>query len=481
MAYIHQLIENRVIVTKTITTKKQNKKRYGEFIKSIFILMDLICLNFISIGIVVFSGLVLNNFYFIVFFNLSWLFLNFFIRRNNFDRNIETLRILFNDLKLVFIHFLFIASFSQFIFLPDLNILNLGIWYLVFLPGLAISRIVLFFLLIEYRKQGYNYRKIAIVGGGPIGHELHEFIKNNLKLGYKFCGIFDEKVSQEKSDLYKGNIEDLFNYCSHNKVDDIFCALSSNKSKEIHQIMEFADNNLIRFRLIPDFKMLFNPNKKIDLSFYDGIPVLTPRHEPLENVHNRLIKRGFDIFFSFFMITICISLILPLLAILIKLSSKGPVFFKQLRTGKDNKEFYCYKFRTMVVNPDADKTQATKNDYRITKLGAFLRKTNLDELPQFFNVLKGEMSVVGPRPHMLLHTEEYSKKINKYMVRHLIKPGITGWAQVNGYRGNTANKFLMEKRVEHDMWYLENWSLWLDIKITFLTTWNVFKGEKNAY
>ena len=171
----------------------------------------------------------------------------------------------------------------------------------------------------------------------------------------------------------------------------------------------------------------------------------------------------------------------PVLAILIKLNSKGPIFFVQDRSGEDNRSFKCIKFRTMQVNSDADKKQATKEDARITKIGAFMRKTNLDELPQFFNVLWGNMSVVGPRPHMLTHTEEYRKRIDNYLVRHYAKPGITGWAQVNGFRGETKTLDAMEGRVKHDIYYIENWSFLLDLKIVWLTVWNMIRGEENAY
>lgn len=278
--------------------------------------------------------------------------------------------------------------------------------------------------------------------------------------------------------LYKGQVEELKDYCLNNKVDEIFCTLPMAEVDKINDIMDFADNHLIRFRLIPEFGAL---NKRMGISFYENVPVLTPRYEPLENTWNRIMKRGFDIFFSLAVISFIFPFLLPIVAILIKLSGKGPVFFRQLRTGKDNKSFYCYKFRTMTVNKDSDKVQATKGDARITKIGAFLRKTSLDEFPQFFNVLEGHMSIVGPRPHMLLHTEEYSKMINKFMVRHLIKPGITGWAQVSGYRGNTEESEMMVKRIEHDNWYVENWSLWLDIKIIFLTVINAVRGEENAF
>ncbi|TGD82217.1 exopolysaccharide biosynthesis polyprenyl glycosylphosphotransferase [Hymenobacter wooponensis] len=192
-------------------------------------------------------------------------------------------------------------------------------------------------------------------------------------------------------------------------------------------------------------------------------------------------KRAFDFLFSLCVTVLFLSWFIPLIAIIIKLDSRGPIFFKQLRTGKHNKPFYCLKFRSMRLNADADHKQATKGDARITKFGAFMRKTNIDELPQFINVLRGEMSVVGPRPHMLKHTEDYSRLIDNFMVRHLVAPGITGWAQVTGYRGETKETEAMEKRVNTDIWYIKNWSFMLDLKIVLLTVKQTFKGNENAY
>jgi len=193
-------------------------------------------------------------------------------------------------------------------------------------------------------------------------------------------------------------------------------------------------------------------------------------------------KNGFfDIIFSLLVISLILSWLLPVLAILIKLNSRGPIFFVQLRSGKNNQTFKCYKFRTLHVNPDADVKQVTLNDARLTRLGKFLRKTNLDELPQFINVLMGKMSVIGPRPHMLKHTEDYSKILNEYMIRHFLKPGVTGWAQVNGFRGEIKKEDQLRKRIEYDIWYMENWSLWLDLRIVFLTIYVTLKGDKNAF
>jgi putative colanic acid biosynthesis UDP-glucose lipid carrier transferase len=211
------------------------------------------------------------------------------------------------------------------------------------------------------------------------------------------------------------------------------------------------------------------------------MPVLTLRYEPLEDLTNRIKKRLFDIIISFFVTVFILSWLIPLISLLIWLDSKGPVFFIQMRSGKSNHEFKCLKFRSMKVNGLANLKQATKNDQRLTRIGKFLRRTNLDEFPQFLNVLKGNMSIVGPRPHMLKHTDEYSKATDQYMIRHFLKPGITGWAQVNGLRGEINSIQKLKSRVEHDVWYMENWSIWLDLKIIFLTVFNTIKGDKNAF
>jgi putative colanic acid biosynthesis UDP-glucose lipid carrier transferase len=246
----------------------------------------------------------------------------------------------------------------------------------------------------------------------------------------------------------------------------------------IKDLADFCDDNFIYFKIAPDFRGLVQ--KKVNIDFYENIPIMTFRREPLGIYFNRVVKRSFDIAFSLMVICFIFPFVIPVIAFLIKLESKGPVFFKQLRPGKKNKLFECYKFRTMRVNNQTE-LQATKADPRVTKVGKFLRKTSMDELPQFFNVLLGDMSVVGPRPNLITQLEEYSKIIDKYAVRHFVSPGITGYAQVNGYRGETKQVQLMQKRVEYDVMYMENWSFFLDLKIIFLTVWNMIKGEENAY
>ncbi|MBE9585795.1 undecaprenyl-phosphate glucose phosphotransferase [Mucilaginibacter sp. JRF] len=345
----------------------------------------------------------------------------------------------------------------------------LGFWKLIFLGIRRSDRALLL-----------DSRSAIIIGAGRIGTDLSNFFNNNPSRGYTVVGFFDDNPNKLRNEaLYLGSTSDSINYAINNRVDEIFCTLPSTEAKKIEMLMLEADKNLIRFKFIPDY---YDYGIKPTLiQSFGHIPVISIRPEPLENILNRAIKRIFDISFSLFIILFVFSWLFPILAIIIKMQSKGPVFFVQARSGRDNKSFNCYKFRSMKVNNDSDNKQATKNDDRVTKIGKFMRKTSLDELPQFFNVLIGNMSVVGPRPHMLKHTEEYSALIDRFMVRHFLKPGITGWAQVRGLRGETKTTEDMMARVEADVWYLENWSFLLDLKIIFLTFWNAVRGEENAY
>ncbi len=331
------------------------------------------------------------------------------------------------------------------------------------------------------RKYWVTYKKVVIVGASSVGLELYKYINANPHLGFKVEGLFEDEATTLTNCEYKvlGKVEDCFKYVLSNGVTEVFSALPLQELDKAKVLMQEADKHMIRFRLVPDVKAYFNKNILLDQ--YGDLAILTPRREPLDNKANEIIKRAFDIFFSLLVIFLLLSWLIPLLAIIIKLDSKGPVFFRQLRSGKENRPFYCYKFRSMHVNANADTAQAHKGDARITRVGAILRKTSMDELPQFFNVLKGEMSVVGPRPHMLKHTHDYSLLIGNFMVRHFLTPGITGWAQVNGYRGETKETAAMSNRVNADLWYLENWTLLLDLKIIVLTIWQTLRGNINAF
>ena len=332
-----------------------------------------------------------------------------------------------------------------------------------------------------YRKSGYNYSRVVIIGGGEVAQQLNNYFNSDNVLGVKLMGIFsDTEISfKTKEGIVSGDLEALELFALKNDIDEIFYTLPLTHTKKIKDLVDFCDKYMLRFKVVPDFRgFLF---KRVNIDFFDDVPVITLREEPLRDFVNRFVKRIFDLLFSFFVILLVLSWLYPLFAIWIKLSSKGPVLFKQLRSGVNNEEFLCFKFRSMAISGDSDSKQATEGDARITKFGAWLRKSSLDELPQFFNVFMGDMSIVGPRPHMLLHTEEYSELINKYMVRQLVKPGITGVAQVRGYRGETKELQDMEGRVRFDVWYIENWSLSLDINIILQTIWNVFKGDEKAY
>jgi putative colanic acid biosynthesis UDP-glucose lipid carrier transferase len=263
------------------------------------------------------------------------------------------------------------------------------------------------------------------------------------------------------------------------EIKEIFSTITPEQNKFIYELMLQSEKECIRFRIVPNLSIFIT--REVHIEYYGELPILSLRKEPLDDIGNRIKKRALDIIVSLLVSVFILSWLMPILGLIILIESGWPVLFKQLRTGRNKKPFYCIKFRSMKSNKDADFKQASKSDNRITKFGRFLRKSSLDEFPQFINVLRGEMSLVGPRPHMLKHTTDYSKVVDEYMVRQFIKPGITGWAQINGYRGEITNPEQIKMRVNKDLWYLENWTLWLDIRILFLTVYYVFRGDEKAY
>lgn len=340
--------------------------------------------------------------------------------------------------------------------------------------SVAFLKFSIFYLLRKYRLfYGGNLRNVVILGNGKSVEELAYFFNDNPDYGYNLMKIFDLKTNKKES------LEEACIYVLDNKVDEIYGSLNSLSNSNVEELINFADNNLKTIKLLPDSKNTLLRNLAVE--YYGYIPIISLRIIPLEKEVNKRFKRVFDIVFSVLIIFFILSWLTPLLAILIKLDSKGPIFFKQRRNGLNYEEFICYKFRSMRLNPIADLEQVQKNDPRITRLGRFIRKTSIDELPQFFNVLLGDMSVVGPRPHMVSHTEMYAKSIDKFMVRHFIKPGITGLAQINGYRGEVETEKDIINRVRFDIFYLENWTILLDLKIIFKTVINAIKGEEKAY
>jgi Undecaprenyl-phosphate glucose phosphotransferase len=356
----------------------------------------------------------------------------------------------------------------------------LTIYYFTLLLVFSLWRVLVRVMVKSYRRKGYNAKNIIIIGAGKNGMELYHVIKTDLSYGFNILGFFDDNtILKDVLPNYLGTINQVEEFTKNHDIDEIYCTIPGTNSEKISELLNFAEKNMIRFYIIPEFYR--NIKKSMILEVMESVPLLTIRTEPLQSPYNRFIKRCFDILFSVSVLILVFPLLYIIAGILIKISSKGPILFKQKRTGLYGKVFECYKFRTMHMNEDADTLQAVKDDPRTTKIGSFLRRTNLDEFPQFINVLKSDMSVVGPRPHMLKHTEQYSILIDKYMIRHLVKPGITGWAQITGYRGETRTLEQMEGRVKRDVWYLENWSFFLDLKIVVVTIISMFRGESNAY
>ncbi len=334
-----------------------------------------------------------------------------------------------------------------------------------------------------YRKTSNIKRGLIFVGVSRSTFSILNQFREDPALGYEVLGYFDDTKSDEMGEVpYLGRVEDVEAFASNpdNKVREMFCFLPPEREQEIEKLVSICDRDIIEFRLVPNFWKYINRPTKIIL--YGDTPLMVIRRNLLSNFNNRLYKRLFDIVFSALFLILVFPWIFVIVAIIMKITMPGPIFFKQKRNGVGGKVFWCYKFRSMKVNTEADTVQATKDDPRKTKFGNFMRHTNIDELPQFWNVLIGNMSVVGPRPHMVKHTEEYSKLIPEYMVRHFAKPGITGWAQVNGCRGETREVSQMEARVEKDIYYLENWSLMLDLKIIWMTVHNtVSNKDEMAY
>ena len=338
-----------------------------------------------------------------------------------------------------------------------------------------------FYLIISqyFKKKDYLIKKILIVGYNNVAKKLVHYLENE-GINSQIIGYCEEEENVHEVSNYPilSNISRTLEECRNYGATEIYSTIAPEQNTALYDLILGAERNCIRFRLVPDLGIFMK--KQLYIDYLEDMPVISLRKEPLEDLGNRIRRRLFDIFFSSLVILFVLSWLVPLIGLLILLDSRGPIFFVQSRSGKNNKTFPCIKFRTMVDNDQSDRQQASKNDSRITRLGAFLRRTSLDELPQFFNVLRGNMSVVGPRPHMLKHTDDYSQLLDKFMVRQFVKPGITGWAQVNGFRGETKNLYQMEKRIEHDIWYMENWSLWLDVRIIFLTIYNAIRGEENA-
>ena len=347
---------------------------------------------------------------------------------------------------------------------------------------LSIYRIIIRHSLIGYCAKGKHKRYAVFIGGGNNMQMLYEEMESSLASIYEIIGYFDIEPNNSFSIQcpYLGNPNDFIDFMSEKTdIKHVFCSLSMEQGRYNVSIINYCENHLLYFHGVPNVCKGFP--RRIWHSMVGNMPILNLRYEPLSKVENRFLKRIFDIVLSGIFLVAIFPLIYLIVGVVIKLTSPGPIIFKQMRTGLNGVDFECYKFRSMRVNEEADSKQATVDDPRKTRFGNFLRRSNLDELPQFINVFKGEMSIVGPRPHMLAHTETYARLIDKYMVRHFIKPGVTGWAQTHGFRGETKELSQMEGRIKADIWYMEHWTIFLDLYIIYKTIANVVVGEKNAY
>jgi putative colanic acid biosynthesis UDP-glucose lipid carrier transferase len=349
------------------------------------------------------------------------------------------------------------------------------LFYVFVISGLVISRYT-GTVLQRTLDQNYDIRKVvAVLSVRDGGAKLAAYLKKQSSIN--FAGFLEKPSGVNYESTAHGSTRQQLRKAAESGIEEVFVSVRPDNIDEMATLIREGEEECVRLRFVPN--LTEGAELKLDLS--ENFPILSNRKEPLEHIANRVQKRVFDVLVSLTAIVFIFSWLFPILALIIKIQSRGPILFKQLRTGRDNKPFACYKFRSMYINAQSDNLQATRHDSRVTPIGRFMRRTSLDEFPQFFNVLFGTMSVIGPRPHMIAHTEEYRQIVNRYMVRQFLKPGISGWAQVNGYRGETRENEQMVKRVEHDLWYMENWSVMLDIRIMYMTIMNTFRKEENAY
>ncbi|NLH61631.1 MAG: undecaprenyl-phosphate glucose phosphotransferase [Ignavibacteriales bacterium] len=449
-------------------------------LKNIKIFTDLLLLNlsFILAGILAQSLelFLTKSFLFILLFilNLIWIFvansLNFYNDHLKlFAFQLTSLLKLIVFQAITSILFIFIVKEGFF----TRNFILLYSFFLLIL--LSLRHIFFKKVMTILRKKGKSIKKVLIIGGGKVGREMGNLISANPDFGYIVLGYLDNYSSDPD---VLGTLDQINEFIP--SVNEVFISNSDAPTESIDTIVKTCNKNAVGVHIIPDYFRFVS--KKFQISTLGNIPVISVRSIPLEEFQWRFVKRTFDVITSILATVLILSWLIPVVALIIKLNSKGPICFKQKRIGRHNRTFICYKFRTMFIAPDSDKfIPVSENDSRITSVGKFLRKFNLDELPQFINVLKGDMSVVGPRPHAVLYNEQYKEFIEEIRLRNLVKPGISGWAQIHGLRGDdpnpVKNEQLIIKRIEFDIWYIENWSFTLDLQIIFLTIWRAIKGD----
>lgn len=460
-------------------------RRFIRFLQASIAGLDLLTLNLaVSLTLVFSSGIppgfVNSYFRFWLLLNTSWLGLCWVSAIYN-EYHIISFEIFAKKTMRVYIMWVAVTMMYLF-FLRQTEISRIFIISVILGSGifLLINRFIYLMLRHYFRHGEHLSRKVIILGYNDTAKKLASYLEEE-SLNTQIMGFCEDDKNVHELSNYPilSNIRNAMTVSKEMEINEIYSTIAPEQEMAIYDLMKQADQECIRFRIIPDLRYFVN--QPVYINYLRDLPVLSMRSEPLDDVSSRGRKRVFDIVVSFMVIVFILSWLVPLLGLIIWLESKGPIFFTQQRTGRDNKTFNCLKFRSMRVNNEANTRQARRNDDRLTRIGKFMRRTSLDEFPQFINVFKGEMSIVGPRPHMLRHTEDYSKIMGQYMVRQFLKPGVTGWAQVHGYRGEIKDEEQLTKRIEHDIWYMENWNLWLDIRIIFLTVYRTFKGDKNAF
>lgn len=450
------------------------KKGYSIYINTLLLITDLIIINVI---IIIIFEKIHRSYLFNTYLSLFWIISSYLTEYYKVYRYTSIFKVISLIFKQIIIYALIFFSYFT-IFKEGVIVNTQFITLTITIVTLALVKILFFVLIKNYRKFGKNYRRVVFLERDHTSKKIMTLFQKKKNLGYIVDGFFSTENSSHS--LFLGGHNHLYDYVIKNDIDEIYATLSILKKEQIKDIIKFANEKNIQLKLIPDSGDLYSKNQQVQ--FYDDtFKVLSVKKLPFEFFENRLIKRIFDVCFSFFVICFLMSWLTPILWILIKLESKGSLFFKQEREGLNGNRFICYKFRSMKRNKEANEIHATKYDNRVTKMGAFIRKTSIDELPQFFNVFLGDMSIVGPRPHMRSLALEYEKDVDNYMDRHAVKPGITGLAQVSGYRGEIKKKADIKNRVRFDIFYIENWSFLFDLKIIIKTVLNVFQGEENAY
>ena len=460
-----------------------NKTSFN-FFRSLLWLWDIMSLNmillFASLAIFRVDAIKQKEYHlFFAVFNLVWM-TSVYLTQLYMSRNWLDFEIFF---KRTFKCYLFTITFLfLFIFIYHYQYSRFFIifGFSGFATILLFNRIVFNLLVISLRSKFRLAKNVVVLGYNDVSKRLIDYFQKETKL-VKLSGCFDDsgKITDTNKLPIFNDLQDCMRFVKEHEVTEIYSTLIPEHYPYLYELAKEAEREFVYFKFVPDYNIFVNRNIYVD--FLNDIPVLSLRKEPLEDTGNRIKKRTLDVIVSTLVIIFLLSWLVPLIALLIKLDSKGPVFFIQLRSGKNNQPFRCLKFRSLRVNDQADSIQVSRNDNRITRLGRIMRKTNIDELPQVFNIFLGDMSLVGPRPHMLKHTEQFSELYKEYMIRHFVKPGLTGWAQVNGFRGEIKDNEFLKKRVEYDTWYMENWSLFLDLKIIFLTIVVTVKGDKNAF